>query len=88
MFLLGVNFGEGGKPVYLKKNPSGWDWLKLSPRKIAEMGGRNVAYNANLALAHPDINLAKQHLTSAIKWEPVSSLGQAVYPEQMYMSIV
>ena len=34
-------------------------------------------------VAHPDINPAKQHLTSAIKWKPVSSLGQAVYPEQM-----
>ena len=68
---------------------SGRDQLNLSPHTIAEVGGKNVEYNANLTsqgiqhratrmVAHLDINPAKQDLTSVIKWELVFSLEEAV----------
>ena len=56
---------------------------------IAEVGDPNVEYNGNLTsqgiqhmdtkiVAHPDINPAQQDLTSAMKWESLFSLEQAI----------
>ena len=48
-FWLGVDSGQGGKPEYPEKPlKSGWDQLKLRPRTIAEVGGANEEYNANM----------------------------------------
>ena len=50
MFLTGSRFleREGNRSTRRKTLQSGWDRLKLRPRTIAELGGVNVEYNANL----------------------------------------
>ena len=75
--------------TWRKTLKAGRDQLKLSPLTIAEVGGANEEYNANLTshgiqhratrmVAHLDINPAQQDLTSVIKWELVFSLEQAI----------
>ena len=48
-FRLGADFGEEGKPEYPEKNPQvRLRSTETQPRTIAEVGGANVEYNANL----------------------------------------
>ena len=93
MFLTGSGFWSGretGEPGEKPSSQVEIDW-KLSPHTIADVGGANVEYNANLTspgiqhkdtriVVHLHINPAQQDLTLVIKWEPVFPLGQAALP--------